>query len=124
MNGACPAIVVAAPSTDDLEALPTTDEVLKAVIDGLKTGGWAREQATDFVLDVRKDRVPIQDEVPPTEPVEWATIIVVFDQSQATFTYGFNGPFRLSMEGIHDAFSELDLYVDAVPAPSATLTDQ
>ena len=120
MNGARPAIVVASPTREDLEALPATDTVLEAAIDGLTTGGWGREQATDFIIDVREGDVPIQDEVPPAEPVEWPAVVVAFDQSPATFTYGFDGPFRLAMTGVHEGFPDLDLYVDAVPAPSAT----
>jgi len=118
MNGARPAIVVAAPSTDDLKALPSPEAVTDAVVDGLKAGGWSREQATDFVLDVREGRTPIQDEVPPAEPIEWAAVVVTFGQAQATFTTGFEGPFRLAQQGIHETFPDLDLYVDAVPAPS------
>ena len=118
MNGARPALIVAAPSTDSREALPSPAAVTDAVGDGLKAAGWSREQATDFILDVREGKVPIQDEVPPADPVEWAAVVVTFGQAQATFTAGFEGPFRLAQRGIHEAFPDLDLYVDAVPAPS------
>jgi hypothetical protein len=79
----------------------------------------SREQAADFILDVRKEKVPTQDEVPPAGPVEWAAIVVMFGQVQATFTAGFEGLFRLAQRGIHKAFPGLELYVDAVLAPSA-----
>lgn len=117
MDGARPAIIVASPTRDDPEALPSTDVVLEAAIDGLATDGWGREQATDFIIDVREGNAPIQ--FPSMEPAEWPAVVVVFDQSEATFPFGFDGPFRLAMRGIHEALPDLDLYVDAVPPPGA-----
>jgi len=95
------------------EDIPPGADVADAITDRLNEHGWSNP--SDLLIDVREGAVPIQDEVPPADPVEMYGVVAVFSQTEATFTHGYSGVFRLAMDGIHEQFPELQIYVDAVP---------
>lgn len=95
--------------------LPSKEAIKQTVVTKIEDE-W--KQAQDFVLDIQRSIVELQDETPPTDPIAVDAIVIVFDQVPATMTYGYEGPFRLTMEAINAEYSDIEIWIDAVPSLS------
>lgn len=112
-----PALLVIHRSRDDPDAVPSAAEVTEAITDYLEEHGWSNP--SDLLIDVREGTFEIQDEVPPEDPVPWYGVAAVFSQTEATFTHGYTGPFRIAMDALAYAFEDCEIWIDAVPGASA-----
>jgi hypothetical protein len=110
----CQPAVFMVPKRGGVDVPPVAD-VVDTAREVLEAAGWSNP--SDILIDAREGELEIQDEVPPAPPVDVYGVALVFSQTEATFQYGYEGPFREVLEGLADEYPEQELWISAVPSP-------
>lgn len=111
MNGCYPAILLV-PKSGGVDVPPASEAVAVAT-GALERAGWSHPSNT--LIDAREGKMPIQDEAPPKDPVDVFSVALVFEQTEATFQYGYEGPFGEAMHALHAEYPDFHIRIGAVP---------
>lgn len=100
-----PALVIVGESYDK-DTAPDSEAVREVLQD--------TEWGLSGVISIQQGPVEIQHEQPPTEPYDAYGVVVVFEQSPTQAEYDWDGPFRDAERALHEAFDDIEIWIDAV----------